>query len=161
MEIAMPGLVTAAGRTPAGDTAVLCAVLLACGIAAFAFTLFLACRRSRGQQLRRCPLCAADAVRAGDWEPLDEMQARVALQCGQCGTWRRVVTSHWAARGQDRRLEHDRRAIDAQAERLGRDRTLCEANAFVLALRRRIVGADDFLALTRPCGRSVREGPAR
>lgn len=157
----MPALVAAAERTPAGDTAALCAVLLACGIAAFAFTLFLACRRGRGRRLRRCPLCAADAVRAGEWGPLDAMQARVALQCGQCGTWRRVITTHWAARGQDRRLEQDRRAIDLQAERLGRDRTLREANAFVIDLRRRIVGADDFLALTRSYGRSVREGPTR
>ena len=39
--------------------------------------------------------------------------------------------------------------------------TLREANAFVIDLRRRIVGADDFLALTRSYGRSVREGPTR
>jgi hypothetical protein len=43
-----------------------------------------------------------------------------------------------------------RRPSAVRAEPLAPDRMGYEALAFVLELRRRIVGADDFLALTRP-----------
>jgi hypothetical protein len=49
--------------------------------------------------LRRCPLCAATAVRVLEREQSDRLRAWTQVQCGQCGTWRRLQTTH--ARQQD------------------------------------------------------------
>src|SRR3954470_10113888 len=76
------------------------------------------CRRPRRRQpLRRCPLCAADAVATVEREVVGGLQVRVRQQCGQCGVWREVVTAFGVIRRYERTLEADRAQILHQAER--------------------------------------------
>lgn len=63
------------------------------------------------RRLRRCPLCGADAVCEVEPGTDDDGETEVALCCGQCGAWRRLVTTRRALARHDRALEHDRRVI--------------------------------------------------
>jgi hypothetical protein len=122
--------------------------------AAFAVVLALAALRvvncrERRRPLRCCPLCAGDAVVALQRDEVDERLLAVRLCCGECGTWRRVVTGPEAARGLELALDRQRRAMRDLADRLDRDVAAGDASAFVLALRSEITGADDFLARTQ------------
>ncbi len=106
-------------------------------------------RRRRQRPLRCCPICHADAIVAEERSSVDELQVQVALQCGQCGTWRRQLTTHAELGRHDRERERDRRAIGACVARLDVERTLSDVNFFVHALRGDLVGAEDFLARTQ------------
>jgi ribosomal protein S27AE len=126
------------------------------GVAAVALAVGAAWVRSRrdGRRwLRRCPMCGDAAVRAAESYAIDSVHTLVRVQCGQCGIWRRVVTTHPQVRRLGRRLERDRRRIGACALRLARARIRLDLQAFARTLREQIVGADDFLALTRRRGR--------
>jgi hypothetical protein len=101
------------------------------------------------RSLRRCPLCAQDAVRRMEARRVDELTVEVRLECGECGVLRRVVTSDAALRRFVRRIERDRRTIGSCAVGLTRHRTRRDFGAFARMLREHIVGADDFLAATR------------
>jgi hypothetical protein len=106
------------------------------------------CRRLRRRStLRRCPLCAAEAVGTIEYEAVDGLQVRVRQQSGQCGVWRQIVTALWVGWRHERMLEQDRSHIRRCAERLERRRVPSETDAFVAALRHVVVGADDLLAL--------------
>jgi hypothetical protein len=131
------------------------AIVLSCGTTAFASTLARAAGRFRRSPLRRCPLCASDAVRESRRETIPGLQFRVEQQCGQCGTWRRFTTTQFAARRQDRRFEADRRAIADRADRLEHDAMASDTRAFAAALRCDVTGAEDFLAATKPYGTSI------
>jgi len=98
--------------------------------------------------LRRCPICRADAIRDVRAEAIDTARARVWLQCGECATWRRVVTTHHAFTWEVKTFERDRRLISDQAERLSAERRERALEAFVATLAHEVVGADDFVALT-------------
>jgi hypothetical protein len=77
--------------------------------------------RARRSPLRRCPLCAADAIVWLHQETVDERFEAVELRCGECGTWRRVVTTPDAARGLQLALARQRRAMRELADQLGRE----------------------------------------
>jgi hypothetical protein len=81
-------------------------------------------RPPRRSPLRRCPLCAAEAIGAFEYEIVDALQVRVRQQCGQCGVWRQVVTTVSVAGRHERVLEADRSQIRRCAERLERSRVL-------------------------------------
>ena len=98
--------------------------------------------------LRRCPICRADAIRDVRAEAIDTAKARVWLQCGECATWRRVVTTHHAFTWEVKTFERDRRLISDQAQRLSVERRERALEAFVATLTHEVVGADDFVALT-------------
>ena len=106
-------------------------------------------RRSR-RALRFCPQCGARAVRRTGWERLAPRLTRVALECGQCATWRRVVIEDEKRRGQLRRLERDRRRLARRLRQVETARREAECRAFAALLHSKIAGAEDFLACTRP-----------
>jgi hypothetical protein len=106
-------------------------------------------RAARSAALRRCPLCAQDAVRAFECHGIGGTLVQLRLECGQCGIRRRIVTSENDMLRLARRLQHDRRLIGASAIWMTRARTRGEFAAFARALRDDVVGAEDFLALTQ------------
>jgi hypothetical protein len=92
------------------------------GALAFAPLVYAVALRRRAQRaLRRCPVCAADAVREAISD-IDGLGADVRLECGQCGTWRRVLVPRDELDRHARRVERDRREMAAYAERLQTDR---------------------------------------
>jgi hypothetical protein len=107
-----------------------------------------AAKAAAQRRLRSCPICRADAIRDVRAEAIDTSKARVWLQCGECATWRRVVTTHHAFTWEVKTFERDRRLISDQAQRLSVERRERAVAAFVATLTRDIVGADDFVALT-------------
>jgi hypothetical protein len=81
----------------------------------------LAARRAR-RAVQLCPLCGAVAVRAGDHESDNPFSVLLTLQCGQCGTWRRLLTSSGEQHAHLRRCERDQRRILARARELEAER---------------------------------------
>ena len=71
------------------------------------------CRRA----LRTCPRCGARAVRYARCEQIAPRLKRVALECGQCDTWRRIVVENEVWRAQTRRVERDRRRLARRVRR--------------------------------------------
>lgn len=118
------------GRGPLWFAAVMCFVL---GTAAA--TALWAGRINR-KALRVCPVCSGAAVRTLDEEVFSGTHASVSLECGECGTWRRILTTPAYARGLARALRRDRATIIEGIER-------------IVAERRR----DEIEALTRTLGR--------
>lgn len=89
-------------------------------VIALAAVRVVACR-ARRSPLRSCPLCAGDAIVSLNRETVDERFEAVELRCGECGTWRRVVTSPEAARGLELALDRQRRGMRELADKLGRE----------------------------------------
>jgi hypothetical protein len=100
-------------------------------------------------------VCRADAVRDVHGKGINAFEAQVWLQCGACGTWRRIVTTYTAFTWEVKTFERDRRRICDQAQLLVVRRREHALLAFVAALEHDVVGADDFVALAR----SSRRGP--
>jgi hypothetical protein len=71
------------------------------------------CRRA----LHTCPRCGARAVRQARCERIAPRLQRVALECGQCDTWRRLVVENEVWRDQRRRLARDRRRLARRVRR--------------------------------------------
>ena len=128
---------------------VICAALLVgLGVvvpAALALRRTLRTRRA----LRRCPRCGARAVSHATWGSAGNLPARVALQCGQCATWRRVFTDDADRRAQRRRMKRDRLRIQRRLDVLRAERRQAEVDAFIALLHEEIAGAPDFLTRTR------------
>jgi hypothetical protein len=68
--------------------------------------------------LRCCPRCGGRAVREAKWGAGGILPSCVALQCGQCATWRRVLAADADRRAQRRRMRRDRSRIERQLHRL-------------------------------------------
>jgi hypothetical protein len=105
--------------------------------------------RASRRSLRRCPVCAAAAVRVLDCDSFRDLHAWVTVQCGQCGTWRRLLTSPRHARQHARAVRRDRAEIIAGIDRMVLERRRDDLHALTRALRAQVVGVEDFLALTR------------
>jgi hypothetical protein len=114
------------------------------------FLLVTRAARAGRRNLRRCPGCAARAVRHARSEEVDVIRMRVALQCGQCGLWRRFDVTRCDQSSHSRRLERDRRQMRKTMRRLESARRTLDFGAFVAVLHSDIDGAEDFLAMTRP-----------
>lgn len=112
-------------------------------VLAMLFGAALAARHARNTRraLRVCPCCGARAVRQTRSEQTGPRLTRIALQCGQCTIWRRVVVDDTERRAQLRRLERDRRHLARRLRRVEALRTVAECRA----LRSQIVGAEDLL----------------
>jgi hypothetical protein len=70
------------------------------------------------RMLRRCPLCAATAVRVLERDSGDTLRAWTRVQCGQCGTWRRLQTTHARFRAYRDRLARQQDGIRASIQRM-------------------------------------------
>jgi hypothetical protein len=86
------------------------------------------------RSLRRCPICGADAVEDFASLHIDQVETRIELCCGQCGTWRRLVATRAAVRRYERALDRDRRAIEQRLRRL----ESTDVSALTTALRKEI-----------------------
>jgi hypothetical protein len=106
-------------------------------------------RRRRRRLPPCCPVCLADAVAADERNSVDDLQVQIALRCGQCGTWRRLLTTHAELRRHDRERDEDRRAISAYVARLDVEQSLSDIDSFMHALRGELLGGGDFLARTQ------------
>jgi hypothetical protein len=73
--------------------------------------------RAARLQLRSCPLCGSRWIARTEREKLEPPLVNVALRCGSCGTWRRVLTTCWGADAFERRLERDLGRMAALLER--------------------------------------------
>jgi hypothetical protein len=133
----------------AAGAAVMCAVVM-CLVLGLGTAAVVWIWRADRRAIRLCPVCAAPAVRTLVEEGVKGIHAWLILECGQCGTWRRILTSPSHARLQARAVARDRAAIRGGLERLDVERRRGEIDALTRALRSRIVGAEDFLAATRP-----------
>ena len=78
--------------------------------------------RTRQEPLWHCPLCSADAVRALRREEVSEMLVRLEIRCGDCGTWRRMLTTVGSARLLELKLERHARGMAELADRFERAR---------------------------------------
>jgi hypothetical protein len=77
--------------------------------------------RAARLQLRSCPLCGSRCVARIEREMIVAPHLHVALLCGSCETWRRVLTTTWTADAFERRLERDRGRMAGLLERLGHE----------------------------------------
>jgi ribosomal protein S27AE len=145
----MSPVVHPAGAPPAAPGSVLPFVLGMVALLLGLVIVALRAQRAEGRALRVCPVCGASAVRAQAAEALRGGLARLHLECGQCGTWRRTVATAAEVETQERALLRDRRRIDADALRLVRSHMRGDLDAFTRTLRRDVVGADDFVARGR------------
>jgi hypothetical protein len=66
------------------------------------------------RELRHCPICNADAIREATCHEVNVLMVRVVMQCGQCGTWRRLTRTPAEQRSHDRRLKRDQRRIRSE-----------------------------------------------
>ncbi|MDA0158928.1 hypothetical protein OM076_01525 [Solirubrobacter ginsenosidimutans] len=78
---------------------------------------FASAHRSRGK-LRHCPVCHGDALRDVRDERISDVSSQVSLQCGECSTWRRMVTNHADLVWEVKALDRDRQVICAEIEQL-------------------------------------------
>jgi hypothetical protein len=138
----------AAGHGPPLVAVLASAFLVVCMLAPTAVVICSA-RRAR-LALRFCPRCAGAAVRYSISEGTGLVESTVVLECGQCGTWRRLIVNEADARAHARRVRRQQRSIHRLMLRLEADRRALECHAFIALLRSHIAGADDFLAVTRP-----------
>ena len=134
------------GAPTLGRVSTLLAIVV---IASAALAVATRARAARSAALRRCPLCAQDAVRLFECCDIGGSRVRLRLECGQCGVRRGLVTTETDMRRLARRLRHHRRVIGACAVWMTRARTRDEFAGFARTLREDVVGAEDFLALTR------------
>jgi hypothetical protein len=100
--------------------------------------------RSARLQMRSCPLCGSGSVSSTEREPLEQPHVNIALRCGSCGTWRRVLTNCWAADAFERGLARDRGRMAGMLARFERDQMQRAIHALKTALDRDLVDAGDF-----------------
>jgi hypothetical protein len=151
--VTVPGLAaTASNSDPAAALAVIGALVLGMGVLiGLGIRIVLKDRRA----LRFCPRCGADAIAEAAVEVVDVIQVRAAVRCGQCGTWRRVMTTRAEQEAHAHRLDLHRRYIREGVGRLDAERSADEIDAFIALLRSDIAGAEDFLARTRAYPQSI------
>jgi hypothetical protein len=74
--------------------------------------------RSARLQMRSCPLCGSGWVAQSEHELLEQPHVFLALRCGACETWRRVLTNRWAADAFERgQMKRTIRVLRAALER--------------------------------------------
>ena len=149
----LPGLAaTASSSNPAAALAVLSALALAMAVlVGLGLRVVIKDRRA----LRFCPRCGADAIAAEAVEVLNVIQVRAEVRCGQCGTWRRVLTTRAEQEAHAQRLELHRSSIRERVGHLEAERSANEIGEFIALLRSDIAGAEDFLARTRAYSQSI------
>jgi hypothetical protein len=90
--------------------------------------------RVNRRALRVCPVCSAAAVRTLDEEVFSGLHASLSVECGACGTWRRILTTPAYVRALARALRRDRATIIAGIERSAAERRRDEIDALTRAL---------------------------
>ena len=108
-------------------------------------------RRAHGRRLAAstgrldlCGVCGAEFVCPVTWSESGPDGWWLVLRCGECGASREVVASNAAVAEYDSQLDDGMRDINATAERLSRELLAAEADVLGAALRRDLLGADDF-----------------
>ena len=149
----LPGLAaTASNSDPAVALAILSALALGMAVlVGLGLRIVIRDRRA----LRFCPRCGADAIAEEAVEGVDVIQVRAVVRCGQCGTWRRLLTTRSEQEAHEHRLEQHRGYIREGVGRLDAERSVYEIGAFITVLRSDIAGAEDFLARTRAYPQSI------
>jgi hypothetical protein len=151
--VTLPGLAaTASNSDPAAALAILSSLVL--GMAVLVGLGLRIVTRDR-RALRFCPRCGADAVAEETVERIDAIQVRAVVRCGQCGTWRRLLTTRTEHEAHEHRVEQHRGSIREGIGRLEAERSTYEIGTFITVLRSDIAGADDFLARTRAYPQSI------
>jgi ribosomal protein S27AE len=130
----------------AGLAGLACVIALVAPLLVLALVIWL----DGGRALRVCPICAARAARSVLAEEIDADQLSIRVQCGQCGVWRRTTGTEAELERYERMVRRDRRRLGTQALRLAARRLRRSQSDFLRALRREVVGADDFLARAAP-----------
>ena len=106
--------------TPGVNPVVAILILTAmAGVLVVVFARTFASARGARRKLRRCPVCQGDALRDVRDERISDESSQVSLQCGECSTWRRLVTNHADLVWEVKALDRDRRSICAEIEQLG------------------------------------------
>jgi hypothetical protein len=108
-------------------------------------------RRVRGRRLAAstgrldlCTECGEDFVCPVTWSEAGPSAWWLLLRCGACGAAREVTASNAAVSRYDSQLDEKMAEINRVAERLSREALAAEADALGVALRRDLLGADDF-----------------
>lgn len=99
----------------------------------------------RSPKLHLCPLCGSESVSRWLRDDLDDgFHARVLLSCAECETSRELLATTWAADAYTRRHERQQWEIASALKRAERARMADDVRLLVEALRRDLIGADDF-----------------
>ena len=106
--------------------------------------------RRRTPKLHRCPLCGSESVSRWDADDLDGTRARVLLCCAECDTTRVLVATIWAVHAYSRRHERQRWQIAEALRRAEQAHMAADLEVLVAALRRDLIGPDDFASYGRP-----------
>jgi hypothetical protein len=109
--------------------------------------------RRRTPKLHLCPLCGSESVSRWLADDLgDGTRARVLLSCAECDTSRELVATVWAVHAYARRHERQRWQIAEALRRAERAHMAADVDLIVAALRRDLIGPDDFASYGRPSG---------
>jgi hypothetical protein len=95
-------------------------------------------------RLTVCGECGSRIVNPVAWHENDESHWWVRLRCGDCGWSREIIITDADAEQLERDLAQGFDEIARTAARLDSERMLREADVFIAALRRDLIGPDDF-----------------
>jgi hypothetical protein len=113
--------------------------------------------RRRTPRLHLCPLCGSESVRRWRADDLgDGTRARVLMSCAECDTSRELVATTWAVDAYMRRHERQRWQIAEALRRAERANMAADVDLLLAALRRDLIGPDDFASYGRPSGTLLR-----
>jgi hypothetical protein len=108
------------GGHQANVVAIVCMIVIFGALVLAPLAYVLSVRARAGRALRICPICAASAVRGASCQ-IDGLEADVHLECGQCGTWRRVCVPREELDRHARRVDRDRSEMAAHVRLLRTD----------------------------------------
>jgi hypothetical protein len=101
-------------------------------------------RRPRRSAPLACARCGSSALCPTDWRADDPQGWTIDGRCGECGAWQALRLSNAQAARLDVDLDAQRAAIERDADALEMARMRDELETFAEALRRDLVGPDDF-----------------
>src|SRR3954453_20659795 len=123
----------AAGQAPPLIAVIAAAFLVLCMVLPLVVIAWAAwCAR---RSLRLCPVCGDRAGRNAGSEDAGFVESRLTVQCGQCGTWRRVLISQAGERAHARRLGREQRRIRRLMLQLEAERRALDVRTFIEVLR--------------------------
>src|SRR2546423_777923 len=99
-----------------------------------------------GTGLHVCPACRSDSVHAVGRAREGEVQWRLQLRCGECGTIREVVVPDDLAERFEGDVARGREIIERAAAECDRERMAAEVEVMALALDLDLIDAADFRA---------------
>lgn len=98
-----------------------------------------------------CPTCRSPLLHPQRLRPEDAARSKVDLRCAECGAWTSAVYSVAELERLDREQYAGRRALQHAYERCVSESMEALADCLGVALRRDLVGADDFAPRRAGC----------